>query len=160
MTETGAVIDSTGKYRYLLWRIWDQEKPKLLFIMLNPSTADGKEDDPTIRRCINYAKVWGYGSIEVVNLFALRATNPSELLKAADPIGQENDKRIIRAVDNSERVIAAWGTKGTILNRNIQVMRWLKGIKKIHCLEITKDGHPKHPLYAKGNLNPMIYMEG
>lgn len=85
-----AIISECGKYRYSLSRIWDENKANVLFIMLNPSTADGDVDDPTIRRCIGFAKSWGYGGIYVGNLFAYRATDPKELLKVENPIGFEN----------------------------------------------------------------------
>lgn len=149
----GAIIDETGKYRYQLWRIWDQTLPLAVFIMLNPSTADAEEDDPTIRRCMNYARSWGYGGIKVVNLFAYRATNPMELAKVSDPIGPLNNQYIFDAVNNSYIVIAAWGTHGSLYNRDKKVIRIFEN--KLRYLGLTKDGHPKHPLYLKADLKPV-----
>jgi hypothetical protein len=159
MTESiikGAAIDPSGLYRYSLWRIWDHAIPGVLFVMLNPSTADANIDDPTIRRCIGFAKAWGYGSLEVVNLFAYRTTNPDELRKCEDPIGPENDAYIRKALSLADKVITAWGTKGALLNRNSVVMELLKPHDP-HCLDKSKDGHPKHPLYISADRKPIRY---
>jgi hypothetical protein len=150
----GAIIDETGKYRYQLWRIWDEAKPLAVFIMLNPSTADAEEDDPTIRRCMNYARSWGYGGIKVVNLFAYRATDPKELTNVIDPVGIENNKYITMAVKEAGIVVAAWGTKGDYLSRQSHLME-LKLLPNLHYLGLTKDGYPKHPLYLKADLKPI-----
>jgi len=155
--EMNAVIDDTGQYRYSLTRLWDKNLPKLVFLMLNPSTANHFEDDPTIRRCVNFSKRWGYGSLEVVNLFAFRATDPKELLTCSDPIGKENNRYIKEALKDAELVIAAWGTKGNILKRNEQVIELLNN-NDIHCLTLTKDGHPKHPLYIKNDERPKKFI--
>jgi hypothetical protein len=151
-----AVIDHTGKYRYSLLRSWDDTLNTVVFIMLNPSTADANEDDPTIRRCTTYAKSWGYGSLEVVNLFAYRATDPNQLLVAEDPIGFENNSYILKAISNASLVVLAWGTKGILLNRHKDVLSLLH-TNELHCISISKDGHPKHPLYLKGDAVPQIY---
>ena len=152
-----AVIDSTEKYRYLLTRIWDEDLPLAVFIMLNPSTADAEHDDPTIRRCIGFAKDWGYGGIKVVNVFAYRATNPKELLNVIDPIGPDNYKYIKNAVANAGIVVAAWGAT-YLKNRQaykdaINTIR-NAGIDKIYCLGTTNSGHPRHPLYVRGDTKP------
>jgi hypothetical protein len=156
VTLRGAVIDSSEQFRYSLWRIWNSNLPGVLFIMLNPSTADSNIDDPTIRRCIGFSKAWGYGSIEVVNLFAYRATNPDELKKCMDPIGPENDENIRKALRQADKVITAWGTKGTFLKRDQEVMEILKSHHP-HCLEMSKEGHPKHPLYIAADCKPFQY---
>lgn len=151
----GAIIDKTGNYRYSLWRIWDTEKPKVTFIMLNGSTADANNDDPTLRRCIGYAKAWGYGSLEVVNLFGYRTTFPSELRKAKDPFGPENDSYILKALRDSAMVIAAWGTNGTFKKQDKHVLGLLKNnCVEPYCIDISKNGMPKHPLYLKSDLKP------
>ncbi|MDB4867283.1 MAG: hypothetical protein JWR03_1616 [Cohnella sp.] len=152
----GAFVDRSATYRYSLWRIWNPQLPGVLFVMLNPSTADASNDDPTIRRCIGFAKSWGCGSLEVVNLFAYRATNPDELKKCEDPVGPENDDYIVRAVQNAHKVVTAWGTKGGLLGRNKAVMKMLDKYRP-HCLDMTKDGHPKHPLYVAGKCEPFRY---
>ena len=151
-----AVIDSTGKYRYSLIRHWEPWKPKVLFVMLNPSTADANIDDPTIRRCINFAKSWGCGELEVVNLFAYRATNPKELKECEDPIGPENDMHISRAAMGKDKIILAWGTNGSLLGRDRQVKDILYSLHT-QCLQQTKDGHPKHPLYVAANVEPILF---
>src|SRR4028119_2392792 len=87
----GAIFDPTRTYRYALWRTWDAARPPVAFVLLNPSTADARRDDPTIRRCANFARTWGFGGLEVVNLFAFRATHPTDLKCAADPVGPQND---------------------------------------------------------------------
>lgn len=104
----GALISECGLYRYRLWRRWGIG-PHATWIMLNPSTADADLDDPTIRRCIGFARAWGFSAIEVVNLFALRATNPRELGRSADPIGPDNDRHLSEAGRAAELRIAAWG---------------------------------------------------
>jgi hypothetical protein len=152
----GATIDPSGKYRYSLWRIWNAELPKVLFIMLNPSTADGDLDDPTIRRCIGFAKLWGYGSLEVVNLFAYRATNPDELKKCEDPIGPDNDIHIRRAATQTDKIIIAWGTMGVLYDRNRSVMKILCSFRT-YCLDISNGGHPKHPLYIAADRELIRY---
>src|SRR5947209_16246810 len=111
-----AIFDSTGTYRYSLWRQWSTDCPPVAFIMLNPSTADDRKDDPTIRRCIGFARAWGFGALEVVNLFAYRATDWSKLLEVDDPVGPENDDYIVQAVERCPCVVAAWGTKGVLLD--------------------------------------------
>lgn len=149
--ENGAIIDQTGQYRYLLWRTWDAQKPRVAFIMLNPSTADGTEDDPTIRRCIGFAKDWNYGGIEVVNLFAYRATDPKALWDAVDPVGIENEEYLFVTARRAPLIIAAWGALGWYKGRDRQVMKLL-GKYDLHCLEVTRDGHPKHPLFVRKDI--------
>jgi hypothetical protein len=156
--EYSAVIDETGKYRYLLLRSWDVYAQHVLFIMLNPSTADACQDDPTIRRCISFARQWRYGGIAVVNLFALRSTDPRELLRAVDPIGHENDAHIVRAVERSSLIVAAWGTRGALKGRDKQVIQLIQEIRKpLYCVGLTKDGHPRHPLYARRVPEPILF---
>lgn len=155
--EKGAIIDLSGNYRYLLWRNWNSDLPKLLFVMLNPSTADADVDDPTIRRCIGFAKLWGYGSLEVVNLFGLRSTNPDELRKCEDPVGPDNDAHVLLAASNANKIIVAWGTNGSYLGRGRKVSTLLYRHKPF-CLDISKAGHPKHPLYIAANKEPFHYM--
>ena len=102
--QSGAVI--RGNYRYLLWREWDSDRKIVSFIMLNPSRADAEINDPTITRCINFAKSWGYGRLEVVNLFAYRTSHPSLLKQTAEPIGRDNDRYILESVEKSDRTMA------------------------------------------------------
>jgi hypothetical protein len=151
MTATSAVIDATGTYRYHLGRQWNPLFPKrCCFIMLNPSTADAEIDDPTIRRCIGFAKAWGFGALDVVNLFAYRATDPKELflLAAGQAIGPDND-RWIRTVTGSagcQLVVAAWGAHRMAGHRGSKVTDLID--RSMVCLGRTKDGYPRHPLYV------------
>jgi hypothetical protein len=151
-----AVIDSTGMYRYSLRRSWNEHQRSVLFVMLNPSKADANIDDPTIKRCMGFAKYWGFGSLEVVNLFAFRATNPDELKKCEDPVGPDNDIYIRSAAIRSDQIITAWGTNGSLSARNAEVMEILYSFRT-YCLGISKAGHPKHPLYIAGEQWPIRY---
>lgn len=152
-----ATFSNCREYRYTLWRWWDEEKPYAMFIGLNPSTADETNDDPTIRRCINFSKRWGYGGLCMANLFALRATDPQEMLKHPLPAGAENDKWIHSLAANAGIVVAAWGVHGKHLNRDEDVVA---NIDKLYCLKKTKGGFPGHPLYIKSDTEPIIYELG
>ncbi len=123
----------------------------MVFILLNPSTADEERNDPTIRRCIGFARAWQFGAVEVVNLFAYRATDARELLKVSDPVGEENNCFLVEAVERCSTVVVGWGIKGTLLGRGSQVLHLLAGRKDVYCLGITKNGQPRHPLYVKGD---------
>lgn len=154
----GAIFDVTKQYRYSLWRIWDESKPKITYIMLNGSTADAENDDPTLRRCIGYAKAWGYGSLEIVNLFGYWTPLPSELKKSYDPVGPENDIYITKSVKDAEKVLVAWGSHGKFKRQNKHVLDLLEELCiEPFCLGVSKDGNPKHPLYLKADLQPVRY---
>lgn len=150
-----AVISACQKYRYRLDRQWDPHMPKLAFLMLNPSTADADLDDPTIRRCISFAKDWGYGGIVVGNLFAMRATNPKELrIPGQDPIGCDNDRHLMEIVRECQLVVCAWGVNGLMGGRDRQVLSLLHEYP-LYALKVTQTGHPSHPLYLKKELKPI-----
>ncbi|MEB3357573.1 MAG: DUF1643 domain-containing protein [Synechococcales bacterium] len=151
MTPSGAVFSACQTYRYALWRVWDDQKPWVLFLGLNPSTADGTRDDPTCRRCIGYAQSWGYGGVYVANLFAYRATHPYDLKAAEYPVGPETDEWIRDLNQRAARVIVAWGNHGSFLGRDRTVFPLLT---HPHCLAVTQIGHPAHPLYLKKSLQP------
>src|SRR5439155_23971872 len=136
-------------YRYSLWRAWSAYHPRIVFILLNPSTADEQRNDPTIRRCIGFARGWEFGSVEVVNLFAYRATDYRELFRVQDPIGKENNLFLLQAVERCSTVVVGWGTRGTFLGRDRQVLSLLADIKDVLCLGLTKGGLPRHPLYVR-----------
>lgn len=125
-----------------------------MFIGLNPSTADEMNDDPTIRRCIRFAQNWGFGRYLMTNLFAYRATDPKVMKAYPEPIGPENDKVLVEQASQAKLVIASWGVHGVFNNRAALV---LKMLPPVHCLGITKDGFPKHPLYLKGDSKPELY---
>jgi hypothetical protein len=144
------------KYRYVLTRSWPDGEGTVVFIMLNPSTATDKENDPSVRRCIGYARRWGFGTLVIVNLFALRSTDPKELYKAASPIGGvSNDDAIIRQCRYAQKVVCAWGVHGDYKKRGIEVLKLLNDASiTLTALQETKAGIPKHPLYLKGDLVP------
>lgn len=147
-----AKLSDCRKYRFALWRIWDESKPQVMFIGLNPSTADETEDDPTLLRCMNYAKLWGFGGVCMANLFSYRATDPAVMLAANDPVGSENDQWLIQLSSTAGLVIAAWGNTGGHMGRSKKVKQLLPNL---HCLKINKSGEPAHPLYQKATLQPM-----
>lgn len=161
-TERGATFDTTETYRYRLWRSWNSAQwydKKILFIMLNPSTADAEVLDPTVRRCVGYSQDLSFERMEVVNLFALRSTDPKVLKEAGDPVGADNDNIIKKSAASSDLVIAAWGVHGNLKNRAKEVLKLLDW-KDIHCLSITNSGDPGHPLYLKKKLVPVMYQKG
>ena len=124
-----ATFSDCRKYRYALWRTWDSEIPYAMFVGLNPSTADETEDDPTIRRCLNYARDWGYGGLCMVNLFGFRATQPNDMKDASDPIGPDNDTYLITLAKDAGVIIAAWGNHGSYLNRSSEIIKVIPNIK-------------------------------
>jgi hypothetical protein len=155
-----AIFDATGAYRYSLKRAWSDDYPQVTFIMLNPSRADEVRNDPTISRCLGFASAWGFGSLEVVNLFAYCTSSPAELRRASDPIGEENDQYLMQATTNAHTTVLAWGTYGTMFSRNRQVLDLLLSQTQmggLYCLGLTKDGHPRHPLYLKKGTRPKAF---
>jgi hypothetical protein len=142
--QTGAELSSCKTYRYALWRRWS-DAPPVLFVMLNPSTADESQDDPTIRRCISFAKQWGHGGIIVGNLFAFRSPYPRDLQTTTDPIGPENNHWLERLAKQSDAVVGAWGNHGRLMNRGQGVAALFPSML---CLGLTKLGQPRHPLYV------------
>jgi len=149
-----AEISECGQYRYSLSRIWDESKPTVLFIMLNPSTADATRDDPTIRRCIDFAQRWNYGGLVVGNLFAFRATKPQEMKMSKSPIGLRNDETLLRLAKESALVVAAWGKDGKHHQRDMKVRLM---IPHLHYLKLTNKGQPYHPLYLPATLVPIPF---
>ncbi len=154
----GAVMSPCETYRYKLWRIWDTQKPAVLFIMLNPSTADGKEDDATVRRCINFAKAWGYGGLYIGNLYGYRTKSPKILWAAnnnkIDIVGPRNNEYIAEMARHASIIIYAWGTHGIGAFHQREKIKQFIGDKTPHCLYILGSGMPGHPLYLPKNLTP------
>jgi len=148
-----ATLSSCRKYRYALTREWDENKQSVLFICLNPSIADDKNDDPTLIRCINYAKRWGYGGVCIANLFAYRATKPKDMLSSKDPIGIDNDKWLRKLSKGAGLVVAAWGNHGKHMGRSHQIR---EDISNLHYLKLNASGEPSHPLYLKSTLKPKL----
>lgn len=156
MARGTAQFSDCGRYRYLLTRTLDEGNGSCLFIMLNPSTADAEQDDPTIRRCISFARRWGMAELRVVNLFALRATYPVELLRTVDPVGSENDEVIAREPGRADLVISAWGNHGAHRDRSNEVRRLLSAAgTEVMQLGITASGEPRHPLYVPSDRKPV-----
>ena len=147
-TRCGAEFSPCRTYRYSLTRGWDDTLPCVMFIGLNPSTADETKDDPTIRRCIQFAKDWGFGGLIMANLFAFRATDPKDMKRAADPVGPDNDSWLRELKDRAGLVIAAWGAHGTFAERSEKVLAMFPDAG---CLGKTANGQPKHPLYIPGD---------
>lgn len=161
MKDRRTIFSPCRKYRYTLWREWDMMNPTYCqFIGLNPSTADEVQDDPTIRRCIDYAKRWGFGALCMTNAFAWRETDPEKMKAQSAPIGettpdfgshyQVNDEWLERIARGAGIVIAAWGRDGSHLKRDRRIIELLGD--KLFCLGTNGDGTPKHPLYLSKTL--------
>lgn len=147
-----AVFDAARTYRYLLTRVWDTSVPPMVWVMLNPSTADALSDDPTCRRCMGFARREGAGGIAVVNLFALRSTDPRALTAHRDPVGPLNDVFVRQAVAGATHVVCAWGAHGSLRGRSATVSRRLARVgARPQCLGVTSTGEPRHPLYLPRN---------
>lgn len=147
-----AVFSECRQYRYVLRRTWNADQPLVMFIGLNPSTADEFRDDPTVRRCIGFAKSWGYGGLVLTNLFGFRSTHPACLREASDPVGPDNDRWIEHWQFRVDRVVAAWGVHGDLHDRHREV---LSRIDSAFCLGLTNHGFPRHPLYL-ASVTPLV----
>lgn len=157
-----ATFSEDRTYRYLLTRRWDRDLPMAVFIMLNPSTADAIVVDPTIRRCITFARSLKAGGVIVTNLFALRSTNPQTLHTHPAPVGPDNDAVLSWVLSGRHGpvgpVVAAWGIHGTLLDRGESVTRLMKACNvRPLCLGVTKDGHPRHPLYLSNGTTAVEF---
>jgi len=142
-----------GKYRYWLYRKWDKNKPLCLFIMLNPSTADDKKDDRTIKKCIFFAKKFGFGGFYVVNLFSFKTPHKKEIRTDNNPIGEKNDAIILDIAEKTNKIIVAWGNDGRYMGRSKKVLNLLEENSfSVYCLKLTKHKEPCHPLYLPKNL--------
>lgn len=156
-----AVFSDCGAYRYLLERRWDGQPfgaPGLCgWLMMNPSTADEQVDDPTVRRSRDFARRWGHGGIVVLNVFAFRATKPAMLLSTEDPVGPENDATIAAWAARVDRLIAAWGQPPPRLGwraAQIEALLGKAGVRAM-ALKIAANGQPWHPLYVRGDTQPI-----
>jgi len=160
-----------GLYRYRLWRVWQRDLPLLVMIMLNPSTATATDNDPTVARCEGRARREGFGGLVVLNIFAMVATNPKKMKAAEDPVGDRNDRTLTEAfsgqwlrelsqANEPHTFCAAWGSHGGHRGRARQV-RKLAGQHGVGlvCLDRTKKGHPRHPLYVK-NEQAFLSLDG
>jgi hypothetical protein len=160
---SGARFSECGTYRYALRRQWNEVNGDVAFVGLNPSTADEEKDDPTLRRCIGFAKRWGYGGVVMLNLFAYRATQPDAMWAAqvagADIVGPHNDAQIRLFVGAAQLVVAAWGKLAPgAIGRAVNVLELLRGQGAPPvCLGVTKAGHPRHPLYVRTDTPPVAF---
>lgn len=153
----GTVISPCGRYRYTLERSWAELPRYVLWLMLNPSTADGLKNDATIRRCVRYAKDWGFTGILVGNLYAYRATQPSDLFHTTEPVGPENDAAILDMVTRSQMIVCAWGQRGPLPQRRWNVLRDL-GVphyRQVRALRVNDNGEPGHPLRLPLGARPL-----
>jgi len=144
-THSCASISDDGTYRWELHRRWASECPVVLWVMLNPSTADGDKDDATLRRCIAFSTDWGFAGLAVANLFALRARHPGRLTQHADPVGKHNDTSLARLSATADLVVAAWGSHPMARSRLGGISTLLGA--NVKCLGLTGLGQPRHPLY-------------
>lgn len=143
-----ATFDQTGQYRYWLTREWDTHRPAIALIMLNPSRANERQDDPTIRRCIQLAHQWGYGRLIIVNLFGYCTASPQTLKVVSDPIGVDNDDYILQASAAAEHIALAWGNWGRLHQRDQAVLKLLQPNRdRLVCCGYNRTGQPRHPLY-------------
>lgn len=149
-----AVYSRCGGYRFLLGRVW-APGPTLLWVMLNPSTATERQNDPTVARGVRRARAMGFGAVEIVNLFAFRATRPQDLLRAADPVGQGNDAVIAAAARRAGQILCGWGAHGGHQGRAARVTGLLRGRgHALWHLGLTQGGQPRHPLYLGYGVVP------
>lgn len=148
-----AVISDCGRYRYTLEREWMTGQGRCLFLMLNPSTADARDDDPTIRRCIGFAQRWGHRTLAVGNLFAYRATDPAALSTVPPhvAVGPRNDEWLRWLAVRSALIVVAWGAHAAAGERAREVLGDLLADREVFCLGTTASGAPRHPLYVKGD---------
>ena len=157
--KSDAIFSDCKHYRYRLWRRWAAGR-SVAFLMLNPSTADATKNDPTVERCHRRAVDMGFGALEVINIFAYRATDPKNLKKAPDPNGPLNDTTLVETAKSSDLLICAWGSHGNHLGRDLQVRELLKqaGVSP-HMLALTKHNQPKHPLYISYSQKPVLWAD-
>jgi hypothetical protein len=167
VTRKDARLDPSGQYRYTLTRAWDRDLilpstaltldgGNVLWVMLNPSVADWELDDPTIKRCVGFSRAWGYDRLTVVNLFAHRATDPSGLSGAWDPVGPDNDRTILDEAAKADRIVCAWGVWGVTQGRHRKVLDMLSPFTLYH-LGLTKGRQPRHPLYVPSSTHLVLW---
>ncbi|MFN4170120.1 MAG: DUF1643 domain-containing protein [Pseudorhodobacter sp.] len=157
-TVSEADFSGCGRYRYALTRLWQPDAPRLLWIMLNPSTASELRNDPTVARCESRARGMGFGAFRVVNLFAFRATDPRELRRAAAPKGPRNDTTIAAGAVWADVVLCAWGGHGIWQGRGDEAEATLRRAgHALWHLGLTATGHPRHPLYLPSNTLPQVW---
>ncbi|MEM1218258.1 MAG: DUF1643 domain-containing protein [Bacteroidota bacterium] len=142
-------ISYCGKYRYMLGRTWDDQKDRLMYVGLNPSTADALQEDPTIRKCLHFAHQEGFGGFDILNIYAYRTPHPKELFKMQDPIGPKNSSFLKKYMERSSKVVLMWGTEA---HQHEAVQAFLTNHSgPWYCFGENKDGSPRHVLYIAGH---------
>lgn len=150
---SGAIFSPCRKYRYRLWRIWDFNKPTVMFIGLNPSKANEMDTDNTITRVIEFAKSWGYGGVYMMNLFAFVSTKPEKLKTCRDPV-RDNDKHLIEVAKKCKMIVFCWG-QFDVFGRDKKIEKMFPNAVALH---INDDGSPRHPLYVSSQTRPIQYI--
>ena|GEM_PF-126892 len=151
---TDAIFSPDRKYRYALYRIWNEKKPFVMFVGLNPSTANEKTNDPTVARCVRFADSWDYGGMVMTNTFAYVSTDPNALLAIPDTIGLENNSYLAKTAKEAGIIVCAWGYFPRHIARQTEVLNMLRSIHPVYHLGLTKEGWPRHPLYLKKDVQP------
>ncbi|MDW4550147.1 DUF1643 domain-containing protein [Defluviimonas sp. D31] len=158
-TRSSALYSECGAYRYLLRRDWGSGG-HMLFVLLNPSTATEERNDPTIERCERRARAMGFAGFAVANIFGYRATDPRELKRSAAPVGPQNDATLLDAASGAALVLCGWGVHGAHLGRGAEVEAALRAAgRPLWQLGLTRDGHPRHPLYVGYARHPEPWRE-
>jgi hypothetical protein len=153
--ENGAIFSEDKRFRYSLWRIWNDKKPLIMFIGLNPSIANDESNDRTVSKLIKYTEAWGFGGFYICNLFAFITPYPKELKKAESPTGEKNNHYLLETATKCEKIVCMWGNHGSFKERDKEVTAMFS---KMHCLDKTKSGQPKHPLYLSAHLKPIEFI--
>jgi len=150
VSNSGATFSPCRQYRYRLWRVWGDGNHRCVFVGLNPSTADETRDDPTIRKCVGFSKRWGFGAIDMLNLFAWRSTDPTGLLSVDDPVGSDNDRTLAEVLSFAHRVVWAWGRHNARVRKLVaaRLGAWhaVPKVCDVGTLGRADDGSPRHPL--------------
>jgi len=155
--DAGAHFSVCHQYRYVLWRTWEPNKKFAMFVGLNPSTADAESDDPTIRKCVGFARRWGYGGVHMLNLFSYRATNPKQMLHVDEPVGEATNQWLAKYAAASEIVVACWGAHGAHRERWKDVCEVHLSYARLSCFGLTRSGMPRHPLYIGYETVPVQF---
>lgn len=159
-----AIFSTDRRYRYVLRRRVGLESSTCLFICLNPSTADEVQNDPTVRRCMSFARSWGFGTLVVCNAFAYRATSPRYMMRQEDPVGAENDVQILREAREADLVVLAWGNHGAHLRRSHTLLHYLYEndieVEGLWCFGLTQQDEPRHPLYVPSDQELIPFFRG
>jgi hypothetical protein len=159
VVDGGADFSRDRVYRYRLWRTFESGEGTVTFIGLNPSTADETNNDPTVRRCMGFAYRWDFQRFVMLNIFGFRSTDPRPLTTMSNPTGPENDEWIQLVVGEASLVVAAWGNQGSIQRRGAFVRQSLDS-HALHHLGLTVMGYPRHPLYVRGDTQPIVWERG